>query len=127
MALFKIDMRSRDPIHMQLQKQIVRYVALGILAPDEQLPSVRSMAQQLGINPNTVQKAYSALEMNGVIYTVAGRGVFISSDDQQLDKIKELAAEKFTQSVKSAKDTGLSKTELIEIVEKLYERGGHHD
>lgn len=127
MALFKIDMRSRDPIHMQLQKQIIRYVALGILAPDEQLPSVRSMAQQLGINPNTVQKAYSALEMNGVIYTVAGRGVFISSDDQQLDKIKELAAEKFTQSVKSAKDTGLSKTELIQIVEKLYERGGHHD
>lgn len=72
--MFHIDNRSRVPIHQQLQAQIVRYVSLGLLLPDQQLPSVRAMAQQLGINPNTVQKAYAALEMNGVLYTVAGRG-----------------------------------------------------
>lgn len=63
--LFHIDNRSRVPIH-------------------QQLPSVRAMAQQLGINPNTVQKAYAALEMNGVLYTVAGRGAFISPEEDQL-------------------------------------------
>lgn len=65
--MFHIDNRSRVPIHQQLQAQIVRYVSLGLLLPDQQLPSVRAMAQQLGINPNTVQKAYAALEMNGVL------------------------------------------------------------
>ncbi len=54
--MFHIDNRSRVPIHQQLQAQIVRYVSLGLLLPDQQLPSVRAMAQQLGINPNTVQK-----------------------------------------------------------------------
>lgn len=123
-GMFKIDVRSRMPIHMQLQKQIVRYVSLGILAPNEQLPSVRSMAQQLGINPNTVQKAYSALEMNGVIYTVASRGVFVSPDSEHLNQIKKIAGEQFREAVKSAKDTGLSEEELVEIVHDLYKREG---
>lgn len=122
--MFKIDVRSRQPIHMQLQKQIVRYVSLGILAPNEQLPSVRAMAQQLGINPNTVQKAYSALEMNGVIYTVASRGAFVSPDGEHLDQIKKISAEHFSEAVKSARDTGLSEDELVDIVHDAYKREG---
>lgn len=121
--MFKLDAHSRDPIHLQLQKQIVRYVSLGILSPDQQLPSVRAMAQQLGINPNTVQKAYSALEMNGVIYTVAGRGVFISANDRPLAQVKKIAVKAFTESAKSAKDVGLSEETLIEIVQTIFERG----
>lgn len=93
--MFHIDNRSRVPIHQQLQAQIVRYVSLGLLLPDQQLPSVRAMAQQLGINPNTVQKAYAALEMNGVLYTVAGRGAFISPEKDQLSQFKKLAADRF--------------------------------
>lgn len=94
--MFHIDNRSRVPIHQQLQAQIVRYVSLGLLLPDQQLPSVRAMAQQLGINPNTVQKAYAALEMNGVLYTVAGRGAFISPEEDQLSQFKKLAADRCT-------------------------------
>lgn len=96
--MFHIDNRSRVPIHQQLQAQIVRYVSLGLLLPDQQLPSVRAMAQQLGINPNTVQKAYAALEMNGVLYTVAGRGAFISPEEDQLSQFKKLAADRFAAS-----------------------------
>lgn len=114
--MFHIDNRSRVPIHQQLQAQIVRYVSLGLLLPDQQLPSVRAMAQQLGINPNTVQKAYAALEMNGVLYTVAGRGAFISPEEDQLSQFKKLAA-----------DAGLTRQALEQIVEEQMERRDRDD
>ncbi len=115
--MFHIDNRSRVPIHQQLQAQIVRYVSLGLLLPDQQLPSVRAMAQQLGINPNTVQKAYAALEMNGVLYTVAGRGAFISPEEDQLSQFKKLAADRFAAAVQAAADAGLTRQELGQMIE----------
>lgn len=115
--MFKVDTRSRIPVYEQLGKLIVKYVSLGVLSPDEQLPSVRAMAQELGINPNTVQKAYKTLESMGVIYTVVGRGAFVSSNAGSLDEVKKMAAKNFKKSVKSALDTGLQKGELIEIVD----------
>lgn len=121
--MFNIDTRSRDPIHMQLQKQIVKYVSLGILSPDQQLPSVRAMAQELSINPNTVQKAYHTLEMNKVIYTVAGRGAFISSEDSSLEQVKSYAESDFEQSVLTAKDTGLSKEDLVRMIDEIFDEG----
>lgn len=124
--LFHIDNRSRVPIHQQLQAQIVRYVSLGLLLPDQQLPSVRAMAQQLGIN-NTVQKAYAALEMNGVLYTVAGRGAFISPEEDQLSQFKKLAADRFAAAVQAAADAGLTRQELEHIVEEQMERRDRDD
>ncbi len=120
--MFHIDNRSRVPIHQQLQAQIVRYVSLGLL-----LPSVRAMAQQLGINPNTVQKAYAALEMNGVLYTVAGRGAFISPEEDQLSQFKKLAADRFAAAVQAAADAGLTRQELEQIVEEQMERRDRDD
>ena len=114
--MFHIDNRSRVPIHQQLQAQIVRYVSLGLLLPDQQLPSVRAMAQQLGINPNTVQKAYAALEMNGVLYTVAGRGAFISPEEDH-----------FAAAVQAAADAGLTRQALEQIVEEQMERRDRDD
>lgn len=123
--MFHIDNRSRVPIHQQLQAQIVRYVSLGLLLPDQQLPSVRAMAQQLGINPNTVQKAYAALEMNGVLYTVAGRGA--SPEEDQLSQFKKLAADRFAAAVQAAADAGLTRQELEQIVEEQMERRDRDD
>lgn len=125
--MFHIDNRSRVPIHQQLQAQIVRYVSLGLLLPDQQLPSVRAMAQQLGINPNTVQKAYAALEMNGVLYTVAGRGAFISPEKDQLSQFKKLAADRFAAAVQAAAVAGLTRQELEQIVEEQMERRDRDD
>lgn len=125
--MFHIDNRSRVPIHQQLQAQIVRYVSLGLLLPDQQLPSVRAMAQQLGINPNTVQKAYAALEMNGVLYTVAGRGAFISPEKDQLSQFNKLAADRFAAAVQAAADAGLTRQELGQIVEEQMERRDRDD
>ena len=74
--MFSIDIKSRDPIYTQLEKNIVRFINLGVYEKDSMLPSVRALATELGINPNTVSKAYKKLEADGVIYTVAGKGVF---------------------------------------------------
>ena len=76
--MLSLDLQSRQPIYEQLVRGLSELVSLGALAPDEQLPSVRSLARDLGVNPNTVQKAYQELERSGVIYSVAGRGSFVS-------------------------------------------------
>ena len=77
--MFIIDVQSKDPIFEQIKKQINRFIQLDILKPDDRLPSVRSLALELGINPNTVAKAYQELEMEGIVYTLTKKGVFIAS------------------------------------------------
>lgn len=76
--MFSIDSRSRMAIYEQLVQNIIGLIARGVLQPDDQLPSVRNLARDLGINPNTVQKAYQELEAKGMIYQAAGRGSFIA-------------------------------------------------
>lgn len=70
--MFSIDSRSRMAIYEQLVQNIIGLIARGVLQPDDQLPSVRNLARDLGINPNTVQKAYQELEAKGMIYQAAG-------------------------------------------------------
>ena len=78
--MFVLDYKSRLPIYEQLYHSITRLAALGGLEKNEQLPSVRALAQELGVNPNTVQKAYHMLEHDGVIVSIPGKGSFISED-----------------------------------------------
>ena len=76
--MFSLDIKGSEPIYTQLEKAIVRYINLGVFEKDSMIPSVRSLALELGINPNTVSKAYKNLEEKGVIYTVAGKGAFVN-------------------------------------------------
>ncbi len=76
--MIEIDVRSRTPIYKQIYEQIETLALNGILAPNERIASVRQLAKQLGINPNTITKAYAELEQNGIICSVSGRGSFIS-------------------------------------------------
>ena len=76
--MINLDYQSRKPIYEQIVQEIERYVALDILKPEEQIPSIRDMATQLGINPNTVKKAYTILENKGVIVTLSTKGTFIN-------------------------------------------------
>ena len=72
--MIQIDLQSRVPLYEQLQEQIIRLSMLGILDENQQLPSVRALAREVGVNPNTVAKAYQQLEQQGIIYTVSGKG-----------------------------------------------------
>ena len=78
--MIAIDVQSRKPIYEQIVERIETLIVSGVLAPDSQLPSVRTLAMELSINPNTIQKAYTMLEQEGFIYPIRGRGNFVSGD-----------------------------------------------
>lgn len=84
------------------------------LKPNDQLPSVRTLAKDLGVNPNTVSKAYQQLEHDGVVYSLAGRGSFIA--DVNKNRIKEKALTEFDTSVQEALRAGITRNELSERI-----------
>lgn len=124
--MITIDYKSRVPIYDQITAGIIRLKSVGVLSGGDKLPSVRSMAMSLGINPNTVQKAYSTLEAQGVIYSVSGKGSFISEDMAATNAILASAKADFKLAVEAAKRMGLDKTELEKIIKEIY-RGGNAD
>ena len=83
---FRIDNASDRAVYLQIIDQVKRDVALGRLAKEERLPTVRQLAQQLAINPNTIAKAYRQLEQEGIIVTRSGAGAFIANLDSLLSK-----------------------------------------
>ena len=93
--IISLDYQSRTPIYEQIIKEIERYVALGILKPNEQIPSIRELAANLGINPNTVKKAYTELEQKGVIYVISTKCTFIA------DKTKEVIERKIQEGIRN--------------------------
>lgn len=122
-----IDYKSRVPIYDQITAGFIRLKALGILKPHDKLPSVRSMATSLGINPNTVQKAYAILEADGVIYSVSGKGSFISDDVRATDAILFAAKNDFKIAVDNAKSMGLDIKTLKTILEETFKGGDSND
>jgi len=83
---FRIDNASDRPVYLQIIDQVKRDIALGRLARDERLPTVRQLARQLAINPNTIAKAYRQLEQEGIIVTRAGAGAFVAGLDSMLSR-----------------------------------------
>ena len=79
-----IDSMSRQPVYEQIVDQVEQMILSGLMRPGEQLPSVRSLSLELSINPNTIQKAYSELDGRGIIYTLPGRGGFVSQNAPEL-------------------------------------------
>ena len=116
-----VDYRDRRPIYEQLVGNVCDLILRGILQPDEQLPSVRALAAALGINPNTIQKAYAELERRGVSYSLPGRGNFIASDLSALRSAHraELLAQ-IAQSMESAAAYGVSKAEIDALAADIF-------
>lgn len=120
--MFDIDLQSRTPIYEQLYKRVVELTVKKQLCPNDKLPSVRELAKELGVNPNTVSKAFQNLERDGIIYSLAGRGSFIS--DKNGDIIKQNAADNFKTAAKEAMTAGLSSEEMTDIVNKVFQDRG---
>lgn len=116
--MFSVDLTSRTPIYEQIYQKIVGLILSGVLTENEQLPSVRSLAKSTGVNPNTVAKAYQELERNGVIYSVPGRGSFISA--QNFDEFRKKAMTDFDNAVNEAFNKGISPEDLKARIETLY-------
>lgn len=116
--MISLDYRSRVPIYDQIVNGIIKLKTMGVLNPDDKLPSVRQLAGELRVNPNTVQKAYAMLETDGIIYSVSGKGSFISGDSDAEATLQKAAKEDFVKAVLSAADRGISKDELVKLVEE---------
>jgi len=117
--IMTVDPRSGVPIYLQLIEQIKRSVALGIMAGGEQLPTVKQLALDLTINPNTVARAYRDLERDGVIETSPGRGSFVRSDGAAQTTAQnagaDVARESFENAVREAKSLGLARSAVREL------------
>lgn len=122
--MFKLNYKSGVSICDQIVNAFVRMKALGVLKSGEQLPSVRSLAVELGVNPNTIQKAYSMLEMNGIIYSVKGKGSFISDGAAADTAVISAAKKDFREAVAAAAELGLGMEELLNTVREAFESGG---
>ncbi|MCH5351826.1 MAG: GntR family transcriptional regulator [Clostridiales bacterium] len=107
---------GKTSVYLKIVDDIKRRVSLGILVRDERLPSCREYALELGINPNTVQRAYSTLEEEGVIYTIPKKGVYVSGGEK--GNVIKVAEEKISE----LKAAGLSREQLEEIIEEVYGR-----
>ena len=116
-----LDYRDARPIYAQLISGFQEQILSGILQPGDKLPSVRELAGQLAINPNTIQRAYRELEYDGWIATVAGKGCFVCDVPQKEEKNDWLA--QFDKAVKALLDSGMTCEELI----KRLERGGNEN
>lgn len=89
--MISIDQTNPSPLYEQVIDSFRKLIVAGVMTPGEKLPSVRSLASQLAINPNTIQRAYRELEIQGYIYSAAGKGSFVAEIDQTEDlHLKEL-------------------------------------
>ena len=124
-TIFTVDARSGVPLYLQLIEQIKRAVALGTLAPGEQLPTVKALALELTVNPNTVARVYRELERDGVIDTSPGRGSFVRTDGggvQARRAVSDVARAAFESAVREAKSLGLSREETQELAARTIAR-----
>ncbi len=115
-----IDYRDHRPIYEQIVERFKDLILKGALEPDSQLPSVRNLAMELSINPNTIQRAYAELERQGYICSVKGKGNFIAAGDQLfLEKQAEIF-QRLEQLVKEAIGIRIPKEKIIAVLEDSY-------
>ncbi|RBP95777.1 GntR family transcriptional regulator [Cytobacillus firmus] len=118
--MFELDVRSRKPIYEQLVERLKELIITEVLTADEQLPSVRTLAHQLTINPNTIQKAYRELESQGYIYSIKGKGSFISPATPNLNSEKiEKVKNELSKLLSEAIYLGITKDELFKMIQEL--------
>lgn len=116
--MFTIDLTSRVPIYEQIYIKITELALTGTLKENSQLPSVRTLAKDARVNPNTVAKAYQELERRGIIYSVPGRGSFIATLDNTM--FHEAALKEFDEAALSAKKQGISDETLKEHIDAIF-------
>ena len=113
-----LDYRSARPIYAQIVDGFREQIASGILQPGDKLPSVRELATELAINPNTIQRSYRQLELEGWIVTVPGKGCFVSSapciNRREIDRLMEI----LDTTAASLMKLGISREELVKHLQK---------
>ncbi len=126
-STFNINYRSGEPIYQQIYNEVIKEISLGLLLPQEKIATVRELATSLGINPNTVSKAYQMLEQNGYIYSVVGKGSFIADSSGRLAGLKESTMKDLKKDMTNAHNLGVAYQDVVELANDIYNGGGSSD
>lgn len=119
-----LDLKDARPLYEQIVEKFQQLILRGILQEDDKMPSVRTLAMELSINPNTIQRAYGELERQGYIYTVKGRGNFVAHNGVLVEEKKKELKNKLQDLVMEAKALGISLEELQQYLTELDRKGG---
>ncbi|MGN0378182.1 MAG: GntR family transcriptional regulator [Butyrivibrio sp.] len=120
--MYQINPMSREPVYEQIINQTERFILTGVLSAGDRMPSVRNLSVELSVNPNTIQKAFSELDRRGLIFSVPGRGSFVSEKAREAllvsrrDNIPQIR-----KKLNELKLAGIRKEEVIEIVNEVYD------
>ena len=115
--MIHLDYRDSRPIYEQVKDGLRRLMVTGVLAPGDKLPSVRAMASQLSINPNTIQRAYAELEAEGYVASVTGKGCFVAEGDTQNTARRAELTGKLKPLLEELKNLGMTREELVQLWE----------
>ena len=121
-STFNINYRSGEPIYQQIYNEVIKEISLGLLLPQEKIATVRELATSLGINPNTVSKAYQMLEQNGYIYSVVGKGSFIADSSGRLAGLKESTMKDLKKDMTNAHNLGVAYQDVVELANDIYNK-----
>ncbi len=116
-----LDYKDSRPIYEQVVEKLLELMILGVLEEDSQMPSVRSLATELSINPNTIQRAYGELERRGFIYSVKGRGSFVGSIHKLREVRKEELMKKMDALAQEARTLGIGREDFADMASKSYQ------
>jgi len=126
--MFRIDARSAVPVYQQLVQQIKLMIVSGKLVDGDKLPSIRQLASEVKLNPNTVAKAYRQLENSGFVTSRKGMGVYVSSEEMDLEKNRmEIFQQLADVFITRAAGLGLDSGEIIEGIRKRLKGVVNHD
>lgn len=112
-----LDYKDRRPIYEQVIEKLEELMLIGVLKENEPLPSVRNLAMELSINPNTIQRAYAELERRGCIYVVKGKGSFVADNKKMKENKQKEILTKFSEIIDEAIQLGISGQEMKRMVE----------
>lgn len=124
--MISINYRNPLPIYEQVKEEFIKLILTGAISQGEQLPSVRELAVELAINPNTIQRAYRELESDGYINTVSGKGCFVAAPKEVKADVEELTL-RFRRNAAKLIWSGMSCEELKNEIDKIYGEVAHND
>ena len=116
-TMIVLDLKDARPLYEQIVERFKHLILCGALPEDEKLPSVRNLAMELSINPNTIQKAYGELEREGFIYSVKGRGNFVAANNSLKEAKKEELKTQILALVKEGEAIGLTREEVVKLLQ----------
>lgn len=120
-----LDYRDKRPIYEQVVEKLERLIVNGVLETEAKMPSVRSLAMDLSVNPNTIQRAYAQLEQEGYLYTISGRGSFVAPESEWRENKQSRVLGDWLDLTRQAKEAGVPKELLQRHIRELYREDGN--